>query len=69
MFIMKGLDIFQMENVQGGEAANTICNGGFLGYGAIVTYGLALGGVSAGATALIGLGIGAIGCLVCSGFE
>ena len=56
-----------MEQIEGGFSWGAIiCGGGFLGYGAIVTYALALGAVSAGTTALVGLAIGAIGLAVCS---
>ncbi|HKL75463.1 MAG TPA: hypothetical protein VJ881_05285, partial [Halanaerobiales bacterium] len=64
--IMKTLDFNQMENLEGGGAASIICGGGFLGYSAIVTYALALGGVTAGVSAVVGLGIGAVGIAVCS---
>ena len=65
---MKKMEIEQMESIEGGTASvgSIICGGGFLGYGSIVTYAFALGGVSAGATTLIGLGIGVVGLAVCS---
>lgn len=64
---MKTLEINQMESIEGGwSLAGLICGGGFLGYGTIVTYALALGAVSAGTTALVGLAIGAVGLAVCS---
>lgn len=53
--------------VEGGnKAASIICGSGFAGYSAITTYALALGVVTAGATAIIGLGIAAVGIAVCS---
>jgi len=56
-----------MEMVEGGnKAASIICGSGFAGYSAITTYALALGVVTAGATAIIGLGIAAVGIAVCS---
>lgn len=64
---MKTLELNQMEVIEGGSwLTRTICGGGFLGYGSIVTYALALGGVTAGTTAIVGLAIGAVGLAVCS---
>ncbi len=64
---MKELSFEKMEEVNGGwSTVSFICGSGFAGYGAITTYALALGGVTLGATALVGLGIGLIGAAVCS---
>ena len=46
--------------------AAIICGIGFSGYGSIVTYALALGGVGVLPVALIGFGIGAVGAVVCA---
>ncbi len=43
-----------------------ICGIAFTQYGAWIGYALALGGVSAGTTALVGFAIGVIGAVVCS---
>ncbi|MFO7924660.1 MAG: hypothetical protein R6U58_13310 [Bacteroidales bacterium] len=62
----KKLSFQEMEEIEGGGAASIICGAGFTGYGAIVTWGLAVGGVTAGVGALVGLGIGLVGVVVCS---
>ena len=62
----KKLSLQEMEMVEGGRLAGAICGAGFAGYGAIIGWGLAVGGVTAGVGALIGLGIGLAGVAVCS---
>lgn len=58
-----------MEKYEGGSrrAASIICGAGFAGYWGIIEAGFWAAGIATGgAGILIGLGIGAIGAVVCS---
>lgn len=65
---MKALEINQMEQIEGGDFnwGGAICGAGFAGYAGLITWGLSAALVTGGVTAVVGVGIGLVGAVVCS---
>lgn len=64
---MKELKISQLELINGGTTAaeDFICGAAFGQYAGWMAYAMGLAGVTAGASALIGVGIAIVGVAVC----